>query len=246
MIKAIIIDDESKGIEILRILINKHCPDVTVVGSAEEVEEGIELINKLQPDLIFLDIEMTGETGFDLLEKVKPYAFHVIFVTAHSEYAVRAFKYSVTEYLLKPVDNQELIDAVRKVNAMLKEGQNGDAGYLKDKPHANLTLKIPFHQRSVLVKISDVIRIEADGAYTRIHLTADRNYVISYNIKIVEEQLDTNQFLRVHRSHIINLCKVCTPIGEAKHAMMCDGSKINISRRMRQIFMSLMENKQPG
>src|SRR5688572_6421166 len=104
MIKAIIIDDESKGIEILKLLINNHCPDVTVIGWAEEVEEAILLINNLQPNLIFLDIEMTGETGFDLLEKIKPYAFHVIFVTAHSEYAVRAFRYSVSDYLLKPVD----------------------------------------------------------------------------------------------------------------------------------------------
>ena len=243
MIKAIIIDDESKGIEILRILINNHCPDVTVVGYAEEVAEGIKLINELQPDLIFLDIEMTGETGFDLLEKIRPYTFHVIFVTAHSEYAVRAFKYSVSDYLLKPVDNQELIDAVHKVKLLLKEGHNGDQSYLRDKPHANLTLKIPFHQRSVLVKISDIIRIEADGAYTRIYLTANRDYVISYNIKVIEEQLDASKFMRVHRSHIINLTKVSAVLDEAKYAGMCDGSKIEIARRIRQSFMSLMENK---
>ncbi len=243
MIKAIIIDDESKGIEILRILINNHCPDVTVVGSAEEVDVAMQLINTLQPDLIFLDIEMTGETGFDLLEKVKPYTFHVIFVTAHSEYAVRAFKYSVTEYLLKPVDTQELIDAVQKVNTLLNEGPNGSETFLSDKLQENLTLKIPFHQRSVLIKIADIIRVEADGAYTRIHLTANRNYVISYNIKVVEEQLDTNQFMRVHRSHIINLSKVIAPIGDAKYATMCDGTKIIIARRMRQYFMSLMKNK---
>ncbi len=244
MIKAIIIDDESKGIEVLRILINNHCPDVTVVGSAEEVEEGIQLIDKLQPDLIFLDIEMTGETGFDLLEKVKPYLFHVIFVTAHSEYAVRAFRYSVSDYLLKPVDNQELIDAVQKVNVMLQEGQNNGEHYLREKPDANLTLKIPFHQRAVFVKMSDIIRVEADGAYTRIYLTGNRQYVISYNIKVIEEQLDKNLFMRVHRSHIINLCRVSSPIGEAMYVTMSDGSKIEIARRIRANFISSMEGRQ--
>ncbi len=245
MIKAIIIDDESKGIEILRILIDNHCPDVTVVGSAEVVEEGLELINKLQPDLIFLDIEMSGETGFDLLEKVKPYVFHVIFVTAHSEYAVRAFRYSVSDYLLKPVDTQELIDAVQKVNCLLKEGQNYDENYLRDKPDANLTLKIPFHQRAVFVKMADIIRVEADGAYTRIHLTENRQYVISYNIKVVEEQLDKKMFMRIHRSHIINLSKVRTLIGEADQAGMCDGTMIQVSRRVRANFISIIEGK-PG
>jgi two-component system LytT family response regulator len=237
MIKAVIIDDESKGIEILRILVKNHCPDVTVIGCAEEVQEAIELINRKPPDLIFLDIEMSGETGFDLLEKVKPTSFHVIFVTAHSEYAVRAFRYSVSDYLLKPVDVYELKEAVQKVQSLMKEGQYIGRQNLKDNTGTNLTLKIPLHQSAVFVKMTDIIRIEADGAYTRIYLTANRNYVISYNIKIVEEHLDMNLFMRVHRSHIVNLDKVSNVIGEAKLAEMCDGSKVKISRRIRADFI---------
>ena len=240
MIKAIIIDDESKGIEILKVMIKKHCPDVTVIGWAEEVDEAITLINKLQPDLIFLDIEMSGETGFDLLGKVKPYTFHVIFVTAHSEYAVKAFRYSVSDYLLKPVDIQELTEAVQKVARLMKEAQQDDTNFPGDRIQ---TLKIPFHQSSVFVKMTDIIRIEADGAYTRIYLTGDRKYVISYNIKVVEELLDMNLFMRVHRSHIINLSKVSELIGEAKQAGMCDGSKIKIARRLRTNFISQIERK---
>ncbi len=243
MIKAVIIDDESKGIEILRILIKNHCPDITVIGCAEEVHEAVELINRKQPDLIFLDIEMSGETGFDLLEKVKPTSFHVIFVTAHSEYAVRAFRYSVSDYLLKPVDISELKEAVQKVKSLIKEEQYDGRQYLYQNGEANLTLKIPLHQSAVFVKMSDIIRIEADGAYTQIYLTGNRNYVISYNIKTVEEHLDINLFMRVHRSHIINLSKVSGVIGEARQAEMIDGSRVEISRRIRSGFISNIRKK---
>jgi two-component system, LytTR family, response regulator len=238
MIKAVIIDDESKGIEILRILIETHCKDVQVLGSAEAVDDALHLITSLQPDLIFLDIEMSGETGFDILEKIKPYPFHVVFVTAHAEYAVRAFRYSVSDYLLKPVDTLELIEAVQKVTMLLKEAVGNN---IIDSSLSKLTLKIPFHQRSIVVKMIDIIRVEADGAYTQIYLTDKRKYVVSYNIKVVSEQLDMHLFMRVHRSHIINLAKVINLEGEATSVNMCDGSKIKISRRIRSNFVTNYE-----
>lgn len=237
MIKAVIIDDESKGIEILKVLINKYCPEVQLIGWAEEVDEAILLINSLQPNLIFLDIEMTGETGFELLERVKPYSFHVILVTAHSEYAVRAFRYSVADYLLKPVDFDELKEAVKKVGTLLQEDHSVDGNNSGDTRDSKLTLKIPFHQRMIFVKITDIIRVEADGAYTRIYLTDKRKYIVSYNIKVIEMQLDKNLFMRVHRSHIINLRKVSTPIGDGRQARMYDGTIINIARRIRTTFI---------
>lgn len=243
MIDAIIIDDEFKGIEILKILLKKYCPEVNVVGWAEEIDGAIELIDKKQPDLIFLDIEMSGESGFDLLEKVKPNSFHVIFVTAHSEYAVRAFRYSVSGYLLKPVDTADLLEAVQKVKSIIGEEQISNDHALKKKSEPNYTLKIPLNQGSVFVKMSDVIRIEADGAYTHIYLTGKRNYLVSYNIKVVEEHLDHSIFIRVHRSHIINLSKVTSVSGETNQITMCDGSLIQISRRIRTNFIALFEGK---
>ena len=239
MIKAIIIDDESKGIEILRILLKNHCPEVNVIGFAEEVTEAINLVNKLQPDLIFLDIEMADGTGFDLLVKVKPYSFHVIFVTAHSEYAVRAFRYSVSDYLLKPVDSSDLVEAVQKVKLMIDEVQHKILNSEKQND-VNQTLKIPVNHGSVFIKINDIIRIEADGSYTRIYLSGSRNFVISYNIKVVEEHLNTKQFIRVHRSNIINLCKVKMVSGQGAYVVMCDDAIIKISRRIRTNFISQM------
>jgi two-component system, LytTR family, response regulator len=241
MIKALIIDDESKGIEILKVLIKNHCPVVNIVGWAEEVDEGIELINSLQPDLIFLDIEMSGETGFDLLSRVKPYKFQVIFVTAHGEYAVRAFRYSVSDYLLKPVDIHELKEAVNKVYRIMHEEpqENGALNH----NGSNLTLKIPFHQRAVFVKMADIIRIEADGAYTKIYLTDHRHYVVSYNIKVVEDLLDMQLFTRIHRSHVININKVSSLSDDGRVVLMCDGTSIKIARRERNEFISRIDEK---
>jgi two-component system LytT family response regulator len=108
MIRAVIVDDEFKGIEILKLLLKHHCPEVEIIGQAEEINDAVNLIRDAQPDLIFLDIEMSGGTCFEILEQVKALNFHLILVTAHSEYAVKAFRYSVVDYLLKPVDIIEL------------------------------------------------------------------------------------------------------------------------------------------
>src|SRR5215510_3858914 len=121
MIRAVIIDDESKGIEILKLLVKNHCPEIEIVGQSEDIGDAIVLIKEKLPDLIFLDIEMSGGTCFEILEQVKALNFHLILVTAHSEYAVKAFRYSVVDYLLKPVDIIELREAVEKVKMLMKE-----------------------------------------------------------------------------------------------------------------------------
>jgi two-component system, LytTR family, response regulator len=242
MIKAVIVDDESKGIEILRMLVETHCSDVKIEGYAEEVEDAIKLINAKQPDLVFLDIEMSGESGFELLEKVKTKNLHVIFVTAHSQYAVRAFRYSVADYLLKPVDSTELKDAIEKVKVLMKDDQQGLKESIHPAEEEMLTLRIPLPNRTVSVSMTDIIRLDADGAYTKIFLTGNKQYFVSYNIKIFEEHLDLNLFMRVHRSHIINLKKVSKITGGKRLlAEMTDDSKVEISRRVRIKFLLNMQ-----
>jgi two-component system LytT family response regulator len=238
MIKAFIVDDESKGIEIMRILIEKHCPDVKVIGHAEEIDIAVQLISEMQPDLVLLDIEMSEGNGFDMLKKIKNKNFHVIFVTAHSEYAVRAFRYSVTDYLLKPVDVTEMKEAIDKVRSLMKDEQKNAPLKILEKNFAKATLKIPLQQGSVFVKIKDIIRFEADGSYTRIFISGDKEYLASHNVKVFEEHLDMNLFMRVHRSHIINLSKVCKISGGRKLLVeMSDTSKVEISRRAKNDFM---------
>lgn len=235
--KAVIIDDESKGIEILRILLEINCPNVNVIGHAEEIEEAVRLIDTTHPDLVFLDIEMPGENGFSVLEKVKAKNLHVIFVTAHSQYAVKAFRYSVTDFLLKPVDAAELKDAVQKTENLIRESRNESA----NKEEVPSTLRIPLANRTIFIKMSDIIRLEADGAYTRIFVP-NQQYVASYNIRVFEEHLDKNYFMRVHRSHIINLYKIKKLVTEKKLlAEMTDDSRIKISRRIKNSFLLQFE-----
>src|SRR5688572_24087723 len=206
MIRAIIVDDEFKGIEILKLLLKHHCPEIEIIGEAEEMNEAVDLIKSKQPDLVFLDIEMSGGTCFEILEQVKTMNFHLILVTAHSEYAVKAFRYSVVDYLLKPVDIIELKEAVDKVNALMAEEHNSTR-IENEMTAAKLTIRIPHQHGAVFIKMLDIIRLEAEGAYTRI-ITDKREYLVSHNIKMFETILDMNFFARVHRSHIINITKV--------------------------------------
>ena len=243
MMNAIIVDDESKGIEILRMLIEAHCPNVKIAGHSEEVEEAVELIDSLHPEIVFLDIEMSGQSGFDVLEQVKSKNFHVIFVTAHSQYAVKAFRYSVADYLLKPVDVTELCEAIAKVQLLIEDEQasqkkNGNSETDK------LSLRIPIQNRVVVIKMVDIIKLEADGAYTRIFITGNKDFVSSYNIKTFEEHLDNRLFMRIHRSYIINLYKVTKIIGDKQlHVLMTDGSELEIARRLKNDFLDTIRQK---
>jgi two-component system LytT family response regulator len=242
MMNAVIIDDETKGIEVLRMLLESQCPNVKIVGHAEEVQEAVELINSHLPEIVFLDIEMSGESGFDILEKVKSKCYHVIFVTAHSQYAVKAFRYSVADYLLKPVDPKELKEAVEKVSLLIKEGES--TAELHNIESANLTLRIPIQNRVVVIKMTDIIRLEADGAYTRIYSTGNKEFISSYNLKTFEEHLDQQLFMRVHRSSIINLYKAFQVTGEKQlHVKMTDGSDVEIARRLKNEFIATLRAK---
>lgn len=236
MIRAVIVDDESKGIEILKLLVKHHCPAIEIVGQAEEIGEAVDLIKEKLPDLIFLDIEMAGGTCFEILEQVKTINFHLILVTAHSEYAVKAFRYSVVDYLLKPVDIIELKEAVEKVKILMAEEHNNAQRNGNEITAAKLTIRIPHQHGAVFIKMLDIIRLEAEGAYTRI-ITGNREYLVSQNIKTFETILDMHFFARIHRSHIINLKKVRRIIeGKIVLAELTDNSRIEISRRMKGVM----------
>lgn len=237
MIRAIIVDDEFKGIEILKMQLNSYCPDVSVVGQAEEINDAVSIIKAKTPELVFLDVEMSGGTCFDILEKVRDINFNLVLVTAHSEYAVKAFRYSVVDYLLKPVDVIELKEAVEKVKMLIKEEQNNSTTATHEITGNKATIRIPHQHGAVFLKINDIVRLEAQGAYTKI-ITEKKEYMVSQNIKIFETLLDENIFVRVHRSHIINITKVRgIKDGKKVLAELTDNSRIEISRRMKRIFL---------
>jgi two-component system LytT family response regulator len=236
MINSLIIDDEAKAISLLRKQLTKHCTEVEVMAEAQRIDEAVPLIKLHRPQLIFLDIEMSGGTGFDLLEKIQERNFHVIFVTAHSEFAIKAFQFSVTDYLLKPVNITLLKQAVQRVKNII------------DASTSNIfeqTLRIPSTNGIVVFTyITNIIRLEADGPYTHIYITDGKHYMSSHNLKQFEEHLDSTLFLRVHRSHLINRNKIKSIIDkQGLQIQMVDGITIEVPRRNKQDVLKLLHVK---
>lgn len=235
MINSIIVDDETKAIILLRKQLKRHCPEVNVVAEAQRIDEAIRLIELNHPQLLFLDIEMAGGSGFDLLEKIHDRNFHVIFVTAHSEFAIKAFRFSVTDYLLKPVNRETLILAVKKVKHLID---------ISVATSTIQTLRIPSINGMTFVNITEIIRMEADGPYTHIYTDNDKHYMSSHHLKQFEEHLDSSIFLRIHRSHLINRGKVKSIIDKQGLLIeMEDGMKIVVPRRSKQDIIKMLHSQ---
>ncbi|MFI5149472.1 MAG: LytR/AlgR family response regulator transcription factor [Bacteroidia bacterium] len=248
MISAVIIEDEKKSRELLESLVTKHCPDVQLLGSADSVESAVELIRKTKPRLIFLDIEMPDGSGFDLLKALGDLTFEVIFTTASDRYAINAIKYSALDYLLKPIDSEELKAAVQKI--MEKDKNLSPVENLKfllqnfrkgDEQYSRITL--PTGNAYEIVNIKDIIRCEADGNYTSFFLNDKRKMVVTMGLKHYEDLLPQNDFFRIHNHHLVNVNHVSRVLKEdGGYAIMSDGSKIEISRRKKDSFLERIHN----
>ncbi len=243
MIKTIIIEDEQKSLDMLAGIIQKHCPELSVIGLARNVKEGVELIETLQPELVFLDISMPDGSGFDLLEKVSGHKFEIIFATASDQHAIKAIKYSACDYLLKPIDVEELIIAVQKVLKRKNAVPNMEnlqflIQHLKKSDESFQKITLPTGNAYEIISIKDIIRCEADGSYTTFYLSDKRKLLISAGLKHYEELLPESDFIRVHHHHLININQVVRLLKEdGGYAIMSDGSKIEISRRKKESFM---------
>lgn len=243
MIRTIIIEDEQKSRELLDAMIRTHCPDLEMVGFASDVKEGVELIKSSKPDLVFLDISMPNGTGFEVLEQAGGQNFELIFATASDQYALKAIKFSACDYLLKPIDVDELKAAVEKVKNR-KRGKSGVDNLkflieqLKRSDENFQKITLPTGNAYEIVNIRDIIRCEADGSYTTFYLGDKRKLVISSGLKHYEELLPESDFIRVHHHHLINMNHVVRFLKEdGGYAIMSDGSKIEISRRKKEAFM---------
>lgn len=239
--KACIVDDEKKGRDSLQHLLEENCKDVQVVGNAESVDSAYQLINKLQPDLVFLDVEMPQGSGFELLKRFEKVNFKTIFVTAHNHYAIKAIKFAAIDYLLKPVDVDELVAAVE--NAKRSSGQlHLQYTGLFENLESNRTgkLAVPVKDGVAFVHPKDIIRLQADGSYTHI-FTAGTKYTASRNIKEYEDILHELRFFRAHNSHLINLEHVRHfSRVDGYFAIMSDGSSVEVARRKKDLFLQLM------
>ncbi|MBA2612723.1 MAG: response regulator transcription factor [Bacteroidetes bacterium] len=244
MIKALIVDDEEKSRIALKNLLSMYCPSVEVIKLCDSVNSALAAINKQMPDLVFLDIEMPFHNGFALLEKVKDPAFKVVFTTAYDHYAIKAIKYSAIDYLLKPIDSDELKAAVAKLkdnkHTPAQTSQNFEAllSNLKQKGN-NAKIAVPTFEGLQMINTSDIIKCTADESYTHITLIDKTKITVSRILKEYEELLSDLNFFRVHNSCLINMAHVTKYVkGDGGYVVMMDGSSVEVSRRKKNDLLS--------
>ena len=226
--KAIIIDDELDAIKSLTLMAEEYC-NIEVIGTAQTALEGIKLIQKSNPDLVFLDIEMPNGTGFDLLEGIPDRKFEVVITTAYENYAINAIRANALDYLLKPIDIDELISACKRAKLKLSPTQN----YVS-KTQSLTKIPISIRNEYLLMDIEDIYFIKSDGSYSIIH-TFDTNYTTAKNLKYYEGMLQNNDFLRISNSYLINLDKVDKYLREdGGIVLMRNKIKIQIARSRKE------------
>lgn len=243
--KAMIIDDEKRSADNLRILVSEVCPEVNVVAICNDANEGIAQVRQLRPELLFLDIEMPFADGFTVVEAIKEVAPHIIFTTAFSEYAVKAFRVNACDYLLKPVDPEELRAAVNRAKEKQHDGSDLqqriaalEERMLRPRPNK---LAIQGMEGYSLVDYNDVIRLEAASNYTHIYCRNGKKHTVARLLKDFEEQLSGSGFFRTHSSHLVNLSHVVKyQRGDGGYLFMSDGVQIEVSRSRKKEMLKIL------
>ncbi len=240
---TVIIDDEKKGRQTLRNFIQKYAPYIKIVGEAENVEQGINVIDKAHPDLVFLDIQMPDGTGFDLLGQVTHSDFKIIFCTAFDHYAVKAFRFSAIDYLLKPVDPDIFMAAIKKACSDPVELSKPKIETLNANKQNFNRLALHSAEGISIVNVKNIVRCESSINYTHFLMSDDTKILVSKTLKEYEELLSEHGFLRVHRSHLVNLNHIKKYIkGEGGWVIMADNSKIEVSRRKKEQLLAILGN----
>lgn len=242
MIKALIVDDESRGRQTLFNLLKENCPEVEVLEMCDSAKSAVESIEKNQPGLVFLDVEMPQQNGFALLESVRNINFDVIFTTAHSHHAIKAIKFSALDYLLKPIDIDELRAAVDKVSQKKSQvQQHNNIEFLLQNAKGTKKfdkIALPTTDGFVFVNINEIVRCEASGSYTLFYFDKKESLLVCKNLKEYEDLLSDMNFFRVHHSHLINLSGIQRYIrGDGGQVVMQDGSVIEVARRKKEQFL---------
>jgi len=251
MLKAVVIDDIEGIRKRNTTIIEANCPNIAIIGQADSVESGVKLIRQLSPDLVFLDVEMPDGTGFELLQKLSPFTFKVIFITGYEDFAIKAFRFSAIDYLLKPLNAHDLMEAVKKAEDALNKEifdtklQNLFANLERPKNLQKLILKTS--DRIYSVNIQDIVHCESDKNYTTFYFINAPKLVVSTNLKEYETLLSPYSFFRTHQSHLINMAYFDHFIKSdgGNTIIMKNKTSIPLSVRKKEEFMVLLENLQP-
>lgn len=242
-LKAVIVDDEKRCVDMLRLDLEKHCPEVKVSASFTSPKEALLEIKKTKPDLLFLDVEMPWMNGFELLELLGEPFFEVIFTTAYDQFAVKAFQFSAIDYLLKPIHPEDLKKAVGKVHQKI--------GMPLTKSHVEVLMKnlkapsknlarivLPVSDGYEFVCTGDILYCNADGNYTKVFFSDRKPLLISRQLKDMEQLLGDQGFFRVHQSHLVNLAHISNYTrGDGGYVTMDDGASLNVARAKKEGFL---------
>lgn len=251
--KAIIVDDEAHCIGTLQILLQDYIPIVEIIGTCRNGHEGIAMIAAHKPDLLFLDIAMPKMNGFEMLERIQDPTFEIIFTTAYDQYALQAFKVSAIDYLLKPIDKEELILAVEKVRKKIGQ-QRSDDDYKKrwslfleniQKDHQRFpNIAFPTAVGIEMIPARDIMYAEANGNYSQLHLTSGEKFLVSKTLKEVDDTLQPYGFLRVHHSYLVNALMIRRYVrGEGGYVVLQNGQHFNVSRRRKDVVIQALNVK---
>ncbi len=244
--RTILVDDEVANLENLKILLDKHCPNIKVVASASNIDEAFAQVNLHHPDLLFLDIQMGKTTGFDLLNQLTEKTFEVVFVTAYDHYGIQAVKFAALDYLLKPVDPEELIAAVEKAEIRFRNKINGEQlnfllSQIKKSEPSSPKIALPQQHEIRYVSVDDIVRCIADNTYTFFFLSNGNKILTSKPLKEYSDLLKPHGFVRAHQSHLVNPKFVKSWLKEdGGTLLMNNGDKIPVSKPNRELVKEVL------
>lgn len=252
MIRTIIIDDEPSAVNVLVMLLKKKCKDlIEVIATSNSPFEGKKLIEQLSPDLVFLDIEMPGMSGIELLRSFTNPAFRVVFVTAHDAYAVEAFRLSAIDYLLKPVEGDDIIRVVQKIKKDIDKNQNTIGAQflhleellIQNNSSSESRIAISMADKIVFVNITDIMYCEASGSYTNVYFFDGKKMVTTKSLTDFELQLADHKFFRIHHSSLINLNRVKEfQRHDGGYVIMENGKRLEVSQRKHKDFLDAIHD----
>jgi two-component system, LytTR family, response regulator len=247
-LKTILIDDEPRGISSMQKLLQINCPEINVIGSCTDADEAIEMVRHQHPDLIFLDIAMPVKNGFELLKELKGVSVEVIFVTAHNQFMIEAFHFSAIDYLLKPVEDNLLVDAVNRAKKRITE-KSGSKNVetllhnLKQKQSpAKMRLCIPSLKGFQVIELDDILYAESSGNYTNLYFANQKMVCTSKPMHEYETLLEDAGFVRIHKSILVNLLHVKEYLrGEGGSVILSNGHEVEVARRKKDLLIAKMK-----
>jgi two-component system LytT family response regulator len=246
MLRTVIIDDEDHVRETVGRLLSMHCPQVKVVGEANGVESGLKIIRSLHPQLVLLDIRMDDGTGFDLLHKFETIDFKVIFITAYEKFAMQAFKFAAIDFLLKPVNPEELADAVKRAETLVHEDLKSQLQTLEENLKTDIRQKKKIVLKTMdsiyLVDLQNITHCESDGCYTYVHTTTGDRILISKTLREFDDMLSDSGFYRIHKSYLINLSQIKRfEKQDGGFIILSTDHKLPVASRKREELLALFE-----